>query len=299
MTITKPMLAAAVKDIADLKYPVLATPKLDGIRCLVVNGKAVSRKFKPIPNHYIRNWIEANCPEGFDGEIMIPGQDFNTVQSQVMSQEGEPKFRYWVFDWVNNDLNETYLSRSDRLTQWAENDKSSSSNLPTIEILLPTEITTSNELKDFEADKITEGFEGVIVRSPDSPYKCGRSTLKEGYLLKIKRFEDSEAEIIGFEEQLRNDNELTTNELGYAKRSGHKANLVPAGTLGTLLVRDLISGVEFGIGTGLSDLDRIMIWATRDAVLGKVITYKYQPAGVKDKPRFPVFKGFRHEDDRS
>jgi hypothetical protein len=27
--------------------------------------------------------------------------------------------------------------------------------------------------------------------------------------------------------------------------------------------------------------------------MGKVVKYKSQPTGVKDKPRFPVFLGFR------
>src|SRR4051812_44778849 len=98
--ITKPMLAVAAEDLTALKFPLLATPKLDGIRCVVVGGKAMSRSFKPIPNDWVRSEIERTCPDGFDGEIMIKGADFNAAQSQIMSRDGKPDFEYHVFDYV-------------------------------------------------------------------------------------------------------------------------------------------------------------------------------------------------------
>ena len=52
--IEKPMLSATCKDSSQLVYPVLVTPKLDGIRCLVKDTGVVSRTLKPIPNKYIR-----------------------------------------------------------------------------------------------------------------------------------------------------------------------------------------------------------------------------------------------------
>src|SRR3990172_7746708 len=36
----KPMLSATVESIYNLKYPLLVSPKIDGIRCLVVGGVA-------------------------------------------------------------------------------------------------------------------------------------------------------------------------------------------------------------------------------------------------------------------
>ena len=91
--ITKPMLAGKCTDLDKLQYPVLATPKLDGIRCLIIQGEdgrphAVSRKFKPIPNHHIRKWLEGNCPVGFDGELMLRGGTFQETASAVMRHNG-------------------------------------------------------------------------------------------------------------------------------------------------------------------------------------------------------------------
>ena len=74
--ITKPMLAGKCTDKGKIRFPVLATPKLDGVRCLMINGKALSRRFKLIPNPYIRKEIEKYFPDGCDGELMISGKTF-------------------------------------------------------------------------------------------------------------------------------------------------------------------------------------------------------------------------------
>ena len=98
LTKFKPLLAGTVNDIEKLKFPLIASPILDGIRCVVVNGKALSRNLKPIPNKYIRERIEKYFSDDtslcVDGEIMVPGKDFNGVQSAVMSFDGEPEFKY-------------------------------------------------------------------------------------------------------------------------------------------------------------------------------------------------------------
>lgn len=44
---------------------------------------------------------------------------------------------------------------------------------------------------------------------------------------------------------------------------------------------------------------RAGIWGSREAYLGKIVTYKSQAVGMKDKPRSPVFRGFRTPVDMS
>lgn len=53
-----PMLATAVENLDVLKYPVLVSPKLDGIRCLIIDGVAMSRSLKPIPNKHVQEWVK-------------------------------------------------------------------------------------------------------------------------------------------------------------------------------------------------------------------------------------------------
>ncbi len=42
----KPMLSHTIEDTSKIKFPVLVSQKLDGIRCLIINGVAVSRNSK-------------------------------------------------------------------------------------------------------------------------------------------------------------------------------------------------------------------------------------------------------------
>jgi DNA ligase-1 len=147
-------------------------------------------------------------------------------------------------------------------------------------------------------EKILEaGYEGLMLRDPNGKYKMGRSTAREGGLLKLKRKMTSEAKIRGFVEQMHNANEAKVDNLGYTERSSHQANLVPMDTLGALEVVDTKSGVSFNIGTGFTFQDRDEIWKNRDKYLGMLVTYEYLPVGVKDKPRHPAFLGFRMVED--
>lgn len=298
--IKKPMLAETLEITSDaaleaLKYPVLGSPKLDGIRGLRVDGKTLSRKFLPIPNKFVQSKM-AELPNGLDGELMT-GTTFGAVQSAFMSEDGEPDFRYWVFDYVSTSLTKPYADRIKELEMLA---------LPDFCVkVIPRIIKSKEELIAYETECLELGFEGIMIRTTNSPYKGGRSTLKEAFLLKVKRFKDSECVVIGFEEQMENTNEAKKDAFGRTKRSSHKANMVPKGTLGKFLVKEIgdtpWKGKEFAIGTGegLTHVIRQEIWDNKDKYLGKIITYTYQPVGVKDLPRIPIWKGFRDERDMS
>jgi len=297
MSITKPMLAGKCTDINALRYPVLCTPKLDGIRCMKVGGKALSRKFLPIPNPHIRETIEAHFPDGVDGELIIPGVSFSETSGAVMRHTGTPAFRFFVFDYVKTgtSLTMSYAGRMELLKD-LELDKVGEY---TIERVLPVRINNVAEMEAYEQKCIDEGFEGAMVRDPAGPYKLGRSSEKEGYLLKVKRFEDSEAVVLDLVEKMRNDNEATRDNVGHTKRSTSAEGMTPMNTLGALLVRDVKTGVEFSIGSGLDDATRAKVWAAKKKYIGKLVTYKHQPSGAKEKgaPRFPVFKAFRDPRD--
>lgn len=293
------MLAGKCTDITKLTFPVLATPKLDGIRCLMINGKAVSRKFKSIPNDYIRQTLEMTCNSmQLDGEIMIEGRAFDDLSGDVRRKAGRPNFYYAVFDKINgspNGLKEPYAMRMVSLELAV---------LPSCcRKIMPVSIANVGALHIYELDCLAKGYEGVMVRSPKSPYKCGRSTENEGYLLKIKRFEDDEAVIVGYEEEMQNNNVATRDAFGRTERSSHQENLVGKGTLGKLTGRNKKWPKDFGIGTGYTAKLRDEIWAIRDELVLKhaLVKFKHQPPPVgappDDRPRFPVFLGFRDDWD--
>lgn len=278
--VKRPMLAGSIEDHTAIQFPVICSPKLDGIRCLILNGEAVSRSLKPIPNHHVRNCLSGLSP--LDGELVISLDNFQKTTSGIMTEDGEPNFTFHVFDYI---APLPYSERLKMLEKLPPNEH--------INVVETRHVNSHVELDEYEKHCLAYGYEGVMLRKPDGPYKQGRSTFKEGYLLKLKRFEDSEAEVIGFEEKMTNDNEPTINELGLQERSSHLAGMIPANTLGAVVVRDIKDGWQFKIGSGFNDEQRAAVWAAQSAYLGKILTYKYQKAGMKNLPRCPIFKGWR------
>lgn len=289
--IRRPMLAGPVEDATKLPFPMIASPKIDGIRALTLGGKLLSRSLKAIPNRHVRETLERVCGDNvLDGEL-ISGETFQDCTSAIMSREGEPDFVFWCFDHLGEGPNVRYVDRIHMLEGIVE--RIGDTRVQTVPTL---RIENAEELAAYEEDVLARGFEGVMLRRPDGPYKEGRSTLREGWLLKLKRFEDSEAIVVGFEELMRNENEAKTNELGLTKRSSAKAGKVPAGTLGALICRT-VAGIEFNVGAGFTEAQRAELWATREFLLGALARYKHQPHGAKDAPRLPIFQGIRSPED--
>lgn len=299
-SITKPMLAVQAEDLTKLRFPILCSRKLDGIRCLIIDGQALSRKFKPIPNHFIRSYLKEKLggfAESFDGELIV-GDTFQSSSSGVMSEAGTPNFIYYVFDMVGANIKQPFSTRFEALTDVVQK-----LNDPHIQLVEHVYIADYDLLLSYEEEMLAKGYEGVMVRDPKGPYKNGRSTEKEGYLLKIKRFVDTECLVVGFEERLHNANEATIDELGHTKRSSHQENMVPMGTLGSLILKVpegneyFEAGLTFGCGTGFDDATRQHIWDNKAKYMGRMAKVKFQNNGIKDVPRFPVFIGWRSEDD--
>jgi DNA ligase-1 len=286
------MKAIAIDDLRVLKYPLLASPKLNGVRVLGPQGEGEallhSLKGKPIPNKYCQQLY--SCLSDFDGELIVGPPTapdcYRQTVSGVMSIEGEPNVIYHAFDLVLD-----ILTFEERLLAAELRAKSHER----VKVLPHVTIKNEEELLRYEEVQLGKGYEGVILRDPKGPYKYGRSTVKEGWLYKLKRFLDSEAVITGVFELNVNKNKATLSPLGYTERTSHKANKHGAARLGAIGVTDVKSGVEFQIGAGFSAEERLSLWVEycNGGLLGKVVTYKYFPLGSKEKPRHPVFKGFR------
>ena len=289
--ITKPMLASKCERPDQLPFPVLATPKLDGIRCLKVGGKALTRSFKPISNRFAREWIEANLPDGVDGELMLRDGTFSETTSAIGRRDGQPDFVFHVFDYVTDSINSPYVERINQLAVLPDSVR--------IVKVLPVWIRNAAELSAYEEECIAAGYEGVMVRTPDSPYKCGRSTEREAWLLKIKRFEDAEAVVLEPYEGMTNQNTAELDAFGRTKRSLAQAGMIGRGELGGFIVRHLSTGVEFRLGYNhvVGGIDRVTLWQDRQSLIGRVVKFSHQPSGAKEAPRFPKFIGFRESWD--
>lgn len=285
----KPMLAAPT-DGLNLNYPIMVSPKLDGVRALILEGVVMSRSLKPIPNEHVQKLFGSSDLNGLDGELIVGkaygDEVYRRTTSGVMSRDGLPDVSFMVFDDFMNpgSFSARFKQAQNRVRRYGKS---------SVKIVEHHIVACQETLFSIEEGYVSEGFEGVMIRHPDGPYKEGRSTPKEGYLFKLKRFEDGEAEIIGFEELLTNHNAAVVNKLGQLERGNKREFKSGADTLGALKVVDLKTGVEFSIGSGFSASDRTWFWVYRKMLTGRIVKYKFQPVGVKDKPRFPVYQGFR------
>jgi DNA ligase-1 len=298
-------------DTSSLAYPIYASPKLDGCRALVVDGQLRSRALKPFPNKFVSTRFSQSALNGLDGELILGDPTdpdvFRKTSEVLRRKEGEPDVKFYCFDlWDSN------LQYKDRIFDMRESIQKWGGHV----VLVDSEpVYNEVQLLETEAKCLDDGYEGLILRSPGGMYKFGRATMKEGTMMKLKRFVDEEAEVVGVYEEMHNDNEAQTNELGRTFRSSHQENKVGKKTTGGFLLRRK-DGVLFKCGTGLTDKEAALWWKRRRATAYEVkletetlvywalkkkvvVKFKHFAHGAKDKPRHPVYLGARDEWDIS
>ena len=295
MTQPFPMLAAAA-NLKKIQYPVLGFPKIDGIRAVIHRKQALSRKLIALPNQFIQGFFNHAHFQGLDGELVVGSPTdplcIKHSTSGVMSRDGEPDFTFYVFDkWdVSGSYRERYNAALNQTLKEACN--------PRVRILKSRVLENEDDLLAFESEQLDLGYEGIILRSPDGAYKHGRSTVREGGLLKLKRFQDSEARVLEVIEEQFNGNEAQKDNLGRTKRSSAKAGKVGKGRAGALRVKDLRIGVVFEVGTGMTDADKEEWWAWWNLPESqrprRIVKYKFFAVGMQERPRHPVYLSWRH-----
>lgn len=300
----KPNLACDAK-LDKLKYPVVVLPKIDGVRGWNPDGELLGRSLKKFRNQYVSTMFTHQHLAGLDGELALGSPTVLPVSpslcrdttSAVTSGDGCPEVTWWVFDLVDEttegcgyaDRLETAMAR----VRWVRN----AVGKLNIAVVPATMCFSLEEVLELEAKYLDEGYEGIIIRDPNGLHKQGRSTVKEGGFLRIKRFADAEACVLSVVEGLHNGNEAKTNELGHTERSSHAENMVPNGTVGMLVCRDLESGRVINVGPGAMAHAERKAYFDSGELIGKIIKYKFFPHGEKDKPRFPTFLSIRSPED--
>jgi len=279
----KPMLAATLEDIKSLRFPIYASYKLDGVRATIQNGLVLSRNLKPLPNMEVQGMF--GHLESCDGEIVVGDANkagvlqrtVSLVMSQKMGETEEVKF--WVFDILRSK--EGYEKRYEQVARRVEGERWARK-------LAQTVIESKEELEEFEVKAVNGGYEGVMVRAPNAPYKHGRSTTREGYLVKIKRWDIDEGEVVRCETLMHNANEATINELGRTVRSSKKEGKEEVGMLGALVIKTN-KGQTVNVGSGFTMSQRVEMWNTRGSLVGRKVRFKHFPYGEVDAPRSPIF----------
>jgi DNA ligase-1 len=300
----------SLNELKAVTYPIACSAKLDGIRAIITPSGVLSNTLKPLGNLYMQECLRDSSLIGLDGELIVglpyadpndPNDDvFNRTTGAIRRSSGEPDFKFYVFDsfiYKDSSYRLRWLKHTQRYPDFYSDDEDYN---PRVIILEQRICNTFEEAIAYEKELILTGYEGMMVRSLTAPYKEGRVTLREGYILKRKPLEQDEAIVVGVYEQLQNLNEKVTNELGRGQRSSHKENKVGKGTLGGVTLSSPRWKETFNCGTIIGGTDewRQRMWDNQHLIMGQTMTYIYQGYGSIDKPRQPRAKAeFRLPED--
>lgn len=294
----KPNLAINIDDVKTQPEEVYVSEKLDGVRVIFFDGVAYSRSLKPIPNKHIQDIAKQYTTlNGCDGEIIAGDKHAKDVLQRsvsfAMKESKEDTFHVYLFDRMDvNNPSEGWFCRYNNLKNL---------QLPkNFSVLTHYPVSDKSEenidLNSFEREVLALGGEGCILRDKHGLYKFGRSGKIKPSLQKLKKFDDAEFEVVGYEQLESNQNAAKTNELGRTSRSSCKEGKVLVDTLGSLVLK-LQDGRTFNTGSGFTEKQREALWLDREELIGRLAKIKYfgySPDGI---PLLPIFLDFRSELD--
>lgn len=283
-----------------LTFPLLGSPKYDGIRGLVRNATVLSRTLKPLPSTQIQDMFHK--AENADGETIIGAPTdfgvYNRTQSHVMSKKKPADVAgYFVFDYaeIGDNLLLPFYKRLETARDLVE-----MLNDPCIHFVEHEVIENLEQLFLFENKCLRLGYEGIMLRNPEGIYMHGklenRCTLNQNIIRKLKRFTDTEGMLLDIEEGETNNNVQERDERGLAKRSDHKANKTASGMAGRYIV--LFEGKPIKVTPGsFSHAERKEHLLNKEEHLGRYLKFRYFAHGIKDLPRVARALGFRDKRD--
>lgn len=310
------LMLATDMDLAKIKFPMIGMCKIDGVRGANIEGVLRGRSLKCHKNRYTTSFFSEFYFEGFDGELYVGENSAHPdlcrlTSSALGTYEGEPNINWAVFDYFGGGaIKEPYSVRLQMLKDYYST-ALGLEKFSKVKLVNYWTITSIEELEKFEDWALQEGFEGVILRSPDGMYKQGRATVRENTYLRGKRFIESEAIVDTFEEGSTNLNEAQINERGLQFRSSHKENKIPNGRIGVMyckLTQDIIDPITKAKLFSKDEIVKVspgkmtheeseFYFKNPEKILGRLIKWKFFPRGMKDEPRFPNFQSFRLDTD--
>ena len=262
------------------------TTKIDGGRIIAIKENGQVSFYTRAGQRYeglvdLEREMSAKMPDNLclDGEITllndrgIPSKEAYKQAMKITRKDGEKhgvKMKFFdamsAEDFRNQKCDLTWEQRRAIATNLALN------NEFTFFELLPLLYKGSDTsvIAEFLDRAIADDQEGIMINICDAPYEFKRTT----NLLKVKKMQTMDLEIIGFEE-------------GSGKYKD---------TLGAILVR-YKNGNIVKVGSGFTDWLRSEIWNNRNKYQGMVSEIQYFESTTNDDGgeslRFPIFKDFR------
>jgi len=276
--------------------------KLDGVRVLaVVSGDVCtlySRNGKEFENFpQIAEFIEEHrkafqSNSAFGGQFVLDGEIVGKSFQDLMKQAQRKRdakttdMVYHVFDIMpltefrNGFCNLQQHKRIDLLkrSQTMLPENSCVQIVPGMDVDLDT-AEGHDVMRRFAEASVTEGYEGIMIKTMDAPYECKRSD----FWMKWKPTITVDLDIVGFEE-------------------GTGRN---AGRLGAIICEGEDNGrkIRVNVGSGFSDSNRDEYWLNRATLLGNmveveadVVTQNQDGSYSLRFPRFLRFRGFEQGD---
>ena len=264
------------------------TTKIDGGRIIALKENGQVSFYTRAGQRYeglvdLEREMSAKMPDNLclDGEITlfhdkgIPSKEAYKQAMKITRKDGEKhgvKMKFFdamsAEDFRNQRCDLTWTQRRAIATNLALN------NEFTFFELLPLLYKGSDTsmITKYLDEAIANDQEGVMINICDAPYEFKRTT----NLLKVKKMQTMDLEIVGFEE-------------GSGKYKD---------TLGAILVR-YKNGNIVKVGSGFTDWLRDQIWEHQLHYSGKIVEIQYFEETTNDDGgeslRFPIFKDFRHD----
>ena len=267
--------------------------KLDGIRCIIeinllkntiIAKTRTGNEIKTLSklNNILLDFFQSKSDKlleksniwYLDGEICldtsIGGDDFAGIHKQYnKSNHTIENPYYWMFDFLTEKEFKSKTSTRDleKRLDFLENvyDDLNTELTKVSEILEQVEIKDLKEISDACEKARLEDREGVIVRKNEK-YKGKRSF----DILKVKNFIEDEFIVIGLEESTKR----MLNDSGI---------MVEMPCIGKLIIE--YKGNKVGVGSGLSDKQKLDYYNDSSLILNKEITVQYGGESVDFKTR--------------
>lgn len=275
----------------------LLEPKLDGVRCLTVvnyesrtvvqytrNGK-VLENFSHITDSLLAHIDDFGRSYVIDGEVV--SKSFQELMKQVHRKDDVQAndARLMAFDIL--PLSEFKKGKSvmgqKRRSALLRSFKEVFDKCGNVDVIRQIEIDLDTyvgelQFKEFNKEALEQGYEGIMIKVPDAPYECKRSTS----WLKQKPFIEVSLAVVAVEE-------------GTGKNEGR---------LGAILCEGEDDGkkIRVSVGSGFTDDQRGEFWSDREDLIGQIIEVRADAATISQDsedvyslrfPRFLRFRGFK------
>jgi len=207
-----PMLATDLKHIKTLKYPLYVQPKLDGVRCLIDHTGLTSRgnkKFDHLKFILEDDLVKALLEQGLviDGELynhklkddfdIISGLVRKTKLTAQETKDLKENIQYHIYDIYNpRNPNLGFNDRHKVLTIVYGKLKTDLKEFKYTKIVDTYIGARPSDIDLLEEKYVSEGYEGIMLRTFDGVYKNNSSSSRSKDLIKVKRFETKEYEIL-------------------------------------------------------------------------------------------------------